>query len=209
MNEISGRDVVSAYRRYAPVYDFLFGAVLEQGRRKLAAEVRKLAPATLLEVGVGTGLVLGQYPAQTRITGIDLSPAMLDRAARVASRLPQHSIRLLEMDAENLAFDDASFDVITAPYVLSVTPDPQRLCAQMRRVCKPGGHILIANHFSGQAGWRTLERLVKSVADRVGFRSEFDFEAHVPHPQWQILRVESANLLALSRLVVIRNEPGP
>lgn len=205
MKELSGNDVVSAYRRYAPVYDFLFGAVLEQGRRKLAAEVRGLGPETLLEVGVGTGLILGQYPTHTKITGIDISRAMLDRAAQAASRLPDHSIHLQEMDAEHLEFADASFDVVTVPYVLSVTPNPARLCEEVRRVCKPGGHILIANHFSGQAGWRALERMTKSLADRVGFRSEFNFESHVPHPDWTILRVESVNMFSLSRLVVIRN----
>ena len=67
------------------------------------------------------------------------------------------------------------------------------------------GHVLIVNHFSGQAGWRMLERVAKSFADRVGFRSEFDFEAHVPHPDWTVLRVEAANPFSLSRLVVIRN----
>ena len=205
MKDISGSDVVLAYRRYAPVYDFLFGAVLEQGRRKLAAEVRRLAPETLLEVGVGTGLVLHQYPPDTKVTGIDISRAMLDRASLAASRLPDRAIQLLEMNAESLEFDDASFDVVAVPYVLSVTPDPSRLCAEVRRVCKPGGYVLIANHFSGQAGWRTLERLAKSVADRVGFRSEFDFDEHVPHPGWSVLRIEAANMFSLSRLVVLRN----
>lgn len=202
---ISGDNVVSAYRRYAPIYDFLFGAVLEQGRRKLAEEVARLAPATLLEIGVGTGLVLERYPSDTKITGIDISPAMLERARLAASRLEEHRIELHEMDAESLAFPDNSFDVVTVPYVLSVTPDPVRLAHELRRVCKPGGTILIANHFSGQRGWRWLERLVGSVANRIGFRSEFDFDQNIPHPDWTVLRVDVVNLFSLSRLVVIRN----
>lgn len=206
MKEVSGNDVVLAYRRYAPVYDLLFGAVLEQGRRRLAAEVSALAPGTLLEIGVGTGLVLGQYPEQTKVTGIDISSEMLDRARQVASRFPGRSIQLHEMDAESLAFDDSSFDVVTVPYVLSVTPNPALLCKEVRRVCKPGGYVLIVNHFSGQVGWRMLEKLVKSIADRVGFRSDFDFDGHIPHPDWAVIKVESVNVLSLSRLVVIRNE---
>lgn len=205
MNEISEQDVVSTYRRYAPIYDMLFGAVLEQGRLKLAQEVAKLAPATLLEVGVGTGLVLGRYPKSASITGIDISPAMLERARSAASQLPGHRIELHEMDAERLAFPDDSFDVVTVPYVLSVTPNPIRLGDELRRVCKPGGTILVVNHFSGQRGWRWLERLTKSVADRIGFRSEFDFDTNITHPDWTIARVHAVNMFSLSRLVVISN----
>ena len=205
MTGISGSDVVASYRRYAPIYDVVFGAVLEQGRRKLADEVRKLAPPTLLEIGVGTGLVLGRYPAATAITGIDISPEMLDRARQAAVQLEGRRIELHEMDAERLEFADASFDVVTVPYVLSVTPDPARLTRELRRVCKPGGHILIVNHFSGQRGWRLLERMVRSVADLIGFRSEFDFQQHIPHPDWTVVRVEAANMFSLSRLVVLRN----
>ena len=205
MKEISETDVVATYGRYAPIYDLVFGAVLEPGRRKLADEVGRLVPATLLEIGVGTGLVLERYPEATAITGIDISPAMLEHAQQVVARLPGRSIDLHEMDAEYLAFADNSFDVVTVPYVLSVTPDPARLASELRRVCKPSGHILIVNHFSGQRGWRTLERLVRSVADRIGFRSEFDFDRHIPHPDWTIVRVEAVNLFSLSRLVVLRN----
>lgn len=205
MTAISENDVVTTYRRYAPVYDVVFGSVLEQGRRKLADEVNRLEPQNLLEIGVGTGLVLRRYPQQTEITGIDISQHMLERAQLAASQLDGRKINLHLMDAENLEFPDASFDVVTVPYVLSVTPEPSRLMEELRRVCKPGGHILIVNHFSGQRGWRLLERLVKSIADRIGFRSEFDFNQHILHPDWTVLRVEAANLLSLSRLVVIRN----
>lgn len=205
MKEISGTDVVATYGRYAPIYDVVFGAVLEPGRRKLAEEVGRLVPGTLLEIGVGTGLVLERYPSTTAITGIDISPAMLGQARKAVARLPGRTIDLHEMDAEQLTFADGSFDVVTVPYVLSVTPDPARLTQELRRVCKPGGHILIVNHFSGQRGWRFLERLVRSVADRIGFRSEFDFDQHVLHPGWTVERVETVNLFSLSRLVVLRN----
>ena len=205
MKEITGADVVTSYGRYAPIYDLMFGAVLEPGRRKLADEVRVLRPRTLLEIGVGTGLVLERYPAGTAITGIDISPEMLEIARQAALRLPERSIDLHEMDAEHLTFADDSFDVVTVPYVLSVTPNPARLAEEVRRVCKPGGHILIVNHFSGQRGWRILERLVRSAADWIGFRSEFDFDHVVPHPAWTVMRVEAVNLLSLSRLVVLRN----
>ena len=205
MTEISSQSVVKTYRSYAPLYDLLFGAVLEPGRQRMAKVVNGLGPATLLEVGVGTGLALQHYPPQTTITGIDLSPDMLSRAQLQADKLASHRISLHAMDAEHLQLPDHSFDCVTVPYVLSVTPDPRRLVAELRRVCKPGGHIVIVNHFSGSRFWWLLERMVKSIADRIGFRSDFDYAQHILAYDWQVEAVESVNLFGLSRLVVIRN----
>jgi phosphatidylethanolamine/phosphatidyl-N-methylethanolamine N-methyltransferase len=205
MTEISAQDVIHTYRRYAPVYDALFGAVLGPGRKRMARRLASISPQNVLEVGVGTGLALRHYPAGSDIIGIDLSPHMLERAQAQASKLPHHRIELHAMDAENLAFADGSFDCVTVPYVLSVTPDPDRLVSELRRVCKVGGHIIIVNHFSGSRFWWLLERMVKSVADRIGFRSEFDFSRHVLAHDWQVEEVVPVNLFGLSRLVVIRN----
>lgn len=204
MTDISSRTVVDAYRRYAPVYDLLFGAVLGPGRKRMARAVAGLDPQSVLEVGVGTGLALRHYPRQAEIVGIDLSPEMLVRARTRADRLP-HSVALHTMDAEQLDFPDDSFDCVTVPYVLSVTPDPARLVAELRRVCKPNGHIVIVNHFSGSRFWWLLERAVKSVADRIGFRSDFHFDRHILAHDWEVETVVPVNLFGLSRLVVVRN----
>ncbi len=198
-------NVTQTYRRYAPFYDRLFGAVLEPGRRRLTEAVQRLAPASILEVGVGTGLTLARYPAGARITGIDLSDPMLDLARERARALPERRIDLHAMDAERMAFADHTFDCVTVPYVLSVTPDPHRLVRELRRVCKPGGRIVILNHFSGGRFWWLLERAARGLADRLGFRSEFSYEAHILAHDWQVESVAAVNLMALSRLVVIRN----
>jgi len=205
MTELSPQDVVQTYGRYAPFYDLLFGAVLGPGRKRMARAVADMQPESLLEVGVGTGLALPHYPRDCRIVGIDLSPEMLAKARRQASRLPQQRIELLQMDAEHLAFPDASFDCVTVPYVLSVTPRPERLVAELRRVCKPNGHIVIVNHFSGSRFWWLLERMVKSLADRIGFRSDFDYATHILTYDWQVESSTPVNLFGLSRLVIIRN----
>jgi phosphatidylethanolamine/phosphatidyl-N-methylethanolamine N-methyltransferase len=189
----------------APLYDLMFGAVLQPGRRALAQAVRGLQPARLLEVGVGTGLALSLYPARTQVVGVDLSPQMLARARRRAAALPGHHIELRLMNAERMDFPDASFDCVTLPYVLSVTPSPARLVAEVRRVCKPGGRILVLNHFSGSRFWWATERALRSVADRVGFRSDFRYEDHVLVHDWEVLSSRPVNLFALSRLVEIRN----
>jgi phosphatidylethanolamine/phosphatidyl-N-methylethanolamine N-methyltransferase len=205
MPDFTERHVTRTYRRYAPVYDVVFGGTLESGRRRLCEAVCGVAPRRLLEVGVGTGLTLARYPASTALVGIDISQEMLDRAQQRAADLPDRSVSLLRMSGEALAFDDASFDCVTLPYVLSVTPDPHRLVAEARRVCAPGGHIFIVNHFSGSPVWKPLEWLVGPVAGSIGFRSRFDYAEHVLAHDWQVLSVKSVNLMGLSKLVHLRN----
>lgn len=131
---------------------------------------------------------------------------MLEHARRRAEGLPDRDIRLSVMDAEHLQFADDSFDCVTVPYVLSVTPNPDRLVAEIRRVCKPGGHILIVNHFSGNRFWRLAEKATKSFADRIGFRSDFDYARQVLRHDWTVLSSENINRIGLYRLVVIRND---
>lgn len=183
----------------------MFGGILENGRRQMANQVQKLKPTTVLEIGVGTGLTLFRYPRESAVIGVDISTDMLDRAREKADRLPGRNISLLTMDAEQLSFPDSAFDCVTLPYVLSVTPNPEQLIHEIRRVCKPGGSILILNHFSGSSFWWFLERAVRSIADKVGFRSDFSLEQYVLPHDWQIQSVQSVNPFGLSKLIVIKN----
>ena len=205
MSEITPVDVTRTYDRYAPIYDSVFGAILGPGRRRMADAVRNLNPRRILEVGVGTGLTLDRYPREAHVTGIDLSADMLRHALQRATNLRDRDICLKVMDAEHLEFEDHSFDCVTVPYVLSVTPNPEKLVAEIRRVCSPGGHILIVNHFSGGRFWWLLERLVRSSAARVGFRSDFEYDRHILNHSWRVLSSSPTNLFGLSRLVVVRN----
>lgn len=197
--------VIRTYRYYAPVYDRLFGAVLEPGRRALAQAVGALRPERVLEVGVGTGLTLRHYPGATALTGIDISEAMIEIARRRAARLPGHRIELLTMNAEAMAFPDQSFDCVTLPYVLSVTPDPPRLCAEIRRVCRRGGTIFVLNHFSGNPAWWVLEQLLRIAGNQAGFRAEFSYDEQILGRGWQVRSVRDVNLWGLSKLVEIRD----
>lgn len=205
MSHFSSHHVVRTYRQYAPVYDLLFGKILENGRRALCELVHSTAPETLLEVGVGTGLTLFNYPSATKIVGIDLSVDMLSHAHSRARTLTSQDITLLAMNGEDLDFQDNTFDCVTVPYVLSVTPDPRAMISELRRVCKPGGDILILNHFSGSRFWWILERLVSSAADKIGFRSSFHFHEHIEAHDWEIKSVRTVNLMGLSKLVHIKN----
>jgi phosphatidylethanolamine/phosphatidyl-N-methylethanolamine N-methyltransferase len=197
--------IARSYRRYAPVYDLLFGASQRPGRVAITRLVSRIAPQYVLAVGVGTGLTLGQYPTTACITGVDVSRDMLATAQSRVRPEDAGRIELRAMDAEAMDFDDASFDCVTLPYVLSVTPSLDRLVAEVRRVCRPGGHTVIVNHFSGQRHWCPIEALLRPLAAWLGFRAEFSLEQHVLRRPWQVLSVEPVTRLSLSRLIHARN----
>jgi phosphatidylethanolamine/phosphatidyl-N-methylethanolamine N-methyltransferase len=202
---ISQAGVKKTYRFYAPVYDYVFGAILEPGRQALSKEVALLQPSHLLEIGVGTGLLLGQYPVATKITGIDISDEMLSIAKSKALDLQHMTIHLEAMDAEKLTFIDHSFDCVVVPYVLSVTPNPEALVNELKRVCKKDGYIIILNHFSGSGAWYLLEKTLKSFAEKIGFRSEFSYDANISRHQFNVIKLKKVNLFGLSKLLVIKN----
>lgn len=166
--------VTSAYQRYAPIYDLLFGSVFEPGRKRLIQTLACRAGEHVLEVGVGTGLSLRHYPRHTQVTGIDLSPHMLARAHQRVRRHRLDNVRLLAMDAQALCFPDASFDKVAALYVASVVPDPAAMMRELHRVCRPGGEVLVVNHFSRGQGWLdAFERRLAPFARALGFRPLF------------------------------------
>jgi phosphatidylethanolamine/phosphatidyl-N-methylethanolamine N-methyltransferase len=167
--------VRSAYRRWAPVYDTTFGVVAAEGR-KHAVEIINTRSGRVLEVGVGTGLSLPAYNRSLEIVGIDLSPEMLRKAReRVATEGLTNVTGLHEMDAGDLKFPDAAFDTVVAMYVMTVVPEPEIVMRELARVTKPGGQVLLVNHFSqreGVRGW--VERRMAPFADKIGWRSVFD-----------------------------------
>jgi phosphatidylethanolamine/phosphatidyl-N-methylethanolamine N-methyltransferase len=169
--------IKSAYRRWAPVYDHTFGLVAAEGR-KHSVEIINKSQGRVLEVGVGTGLSLPAYRRQLEIVGIDLSPEMLEKAReRVAEKALANVTGLHEMDAGNLKFADASFDTVVAMYVMTVVPDPEQVMRELSRVCRPGGEVIIVNHFSAEEGMRGwVERRMAPFADKLGWRPVFDID---------------------------------
>lgn len=149
---IGNADVEAAYARWAPVYDLTFALVMRAGRRAAAAAASR-PHGLVLDAGVGTGLELPMFDRRTRLVGIDLSRPMLARASeRVAKRGLGNVEGLLAMDAMHLAFPDACFDAVVAPYVLTVVPDPGASLDEWRRVLKPGGEIVLVNHVGAEQG---------------------------------------------------------
>jgi phosphatidylethanolamine/phosphatidyl-N-methylethanolamine N-methyltransferase len=167
--------VRAAYRRWAGVYDLMFGQISGPGRRRAVALVNELPGERVLEVGVGTGLALPLYLPGKRVTGIDLSAEMLEVAReRVRQRHLRNVEALLELDAEETGFPDASFDIAVAMFVASVVPHPRQLLAEMRRVVRPGGHILFVNHFAAERGPRWwVEAAMAPASRKLGWHPDF------------------------------------
>ncbi len=176
---LNANDVRTAYRRWAGIYDTAFGAVSMRARRAAVQAVNALPGRRVLEAGVGTGLALPLYASGKRVVGIDLSADMLERAhTRVAERGIASVEALYEMDAEATDFADGEFDIAVAMFVASVVPHPRRLMAEMRRVVRPGGHLLFVNHFAAERGLRWwFERTIAPASRALGWHPDFRFEA--------------------------------
>lgn len=163
------------YDFYARIYDVVFGRVFHDGRVR-APSMLQLAPGDrLLEIGVGTGLSLPMLPRNIDIVGVDMSEKMLKRAERRVKRLGMNNVQLLKMDATALEYPDNSFDSCLAAYVVSVVPDPISVVREMMRVCKPGGRIVIINHFcsEGPVG-RFIDRLISPLTYLIGFKTDLE-----------------------------------
>ena len=152
---ISSRGV---YEKLASVYDFTFGPTLHPGRVQAIQRMGIKPGDRVLEVGVGTGINASLYPRDCAVTGIDLSSSMLEKARDRVARKGVRNVRLIEMDAADLKFADDTFDIVYAPYVISVVPDPVAVAREMRRVCRPGGRIIILNHFRSANPLARLDR---------------------------------------------------
>ena len=171
----------AAYGRWAPIYDLIFDLPFHPGR--LAATRAAVAAAgpdgSILVVGVGTGLELELMPANVRVTGIDISSAMLKIAReRVARKALRHVKSLTVMDARALEFSDGQFDAVLAPYVMSVVPSPAQVLDEVWRVVRPGGQMIVMNHFAAQGGPRAaIEAAMEKSAGWLGWHPQFPYSA--------------------------------
>ena len=178
--------VLSAYKGWAPFYDYSFGVVAAAGRR---AAVQKLneTGGHVLEVGVGTGLSLPDYKRELQVTGIDLSPEMLAKAAERVAKLGLRHVKLSEMDASDLKFEDETFDAAAVMFVMTVVPDPAAVMAELRRVLRPGGSAIIVNHFSRERGLRALaERELARFSHNLGWHPIFPISTVTKCPGFRL-----------------------
>jgi phosphatidylethanolamine/phosphatidyl-N-methylethanolamine N-methyltransferase len=203
-SELDDAHIVAAYARWAPVYDAIFGVITNSAIRNTVAVLNSLPAGRILEIGAGTGLSLPRYKREHRIAGIDLSADMLERARkRVAERQLGNVESLQEMDASKLTFADSSFDAAVAMFLITVVPDPAAVLAEAVRVVKPGGRIVLANHFSAESGPRAaFERWLSRYSASLGWNPEFPMERVLGNPQMRLLERRALQPLGIYTLLV-------
>ncbi len=202
----------AAYSRWAPVYDLIFDLPFHPGRLAATRAAVEAAGAdgAILVVGVGTGLELGLMPKNLRVTGIDLSAAMLKIARERVARKGLRQVKGLHvMDAGALEFPDAQFDVALAPYVMSVVPNPARVLSEMWRVVRPGGQMVVMNHFAARGGPRALvEAAMEKASGWLGWHPKFPYAAVgdwiAAHPDAELAERRELAPLRLFTLLRVR-----
>jgi phosphatidylethanolamine/phosphatidyl-N-methylethanolamine N-methyltransferase len=179
MAELSRETIAQAYALWAPFYDIVFGAVFEQGRHAAIRAAERLG-GRILEVGVGTGISLPDYGPTSRLTGIDISEPMLRKAQKRVAELGLRNVEgLALMDAERLAFPDASFDVIVAQHVITTVPHPEATLDEIARVLRPGGEIVLVSRVGAENGLRAaFEQSFAPLTQRLGWRLEFPWSRY-------------------------------
>lgn len=194
--------VERVYEKLSKVYDLIFGPTLHPGRVVAIERMGIKSGDRILEVGVGTGINTSLYPRTCHITGVDLSSSMLEKARERVAREGLRNVRLLEMDAQSLTFADGSFDIVYAPYLVSVVPDPVAVALEMRRVCRPGGKIIILNHFrSANPILSRLERAISPFTVHIGFKSDLDLPAFLAQAGLEPVSIEKVNVPKIWSLV--------
>jgi phosphatidylethanolamine/phosphatidyl-N-methylethanolamine N-methyltransferase len=175
--EIDISTVAKAYARWAPIYDFVFGAVFDAGRKASIAAAERIG-GRILDVGIGTGISLTDYAPTQRVVGVDYCEPMLRKAhERVLAHRLAHVEALAVMDAQHLGFPDAFFDAVVAQYVITTVPNPEVALNEFARVTKPGGEIILVNHLGAEAGpRRVFEQGFAPMARRLGWRPEFRWQ---------------------------------
>jgi len=205
--EMQTAGVATAYDRWAPIYDLVFGNVFATGRRE-AIEVAERAGRRILEVGVGTGISLPLYSPSSELHGVDISDAMLDKAKERVERLGLANVREIKrMDAEALRYADDAFDVVVAQYVITAVPDPEKALDEFVRVVRPGGEIVITTRVGAGRGFRGgVEKALMPVTSRLGFRTDFPWSRY---EEWaartpQVSLIEQRPLPPLGHFSLVR-----
>ncbi len=197
-----------SYARWAPIYDATFGVLTHRGRIKAARYISGRG-GSVLEVGVGTGLALVNYSRDVAVTGIDFSTEMLEKAREKVREKDLRQVRSLrQMDARQLDFADGSFDTVSAMHVLSVVPEPERVMSEIARVLKPGGEVVIVNHFARQRGILAVaERLSAPLHSALGWHSDFDKRRVLSQPGLEVIADTSCPPIGLMTFLVLKKRP--
>jgi phosphatidylethanolamine/phosphatidyl-N-methylethanolamine N-methyltransferase len=190
------------YTTYAGFYDHVFGRVFQEGRESAIRNLNVQPGEKVLEVGVGTGIALPMYPNHCRIVGIDLSEGMLAKAKERIRALQLSHVELYRMDAGAMEFEDNTFDTVVAAYVVTAVPDYRKVVNEMIRVCRPGGRIVMLNHFSnGNKVINAIERVLSPLTKHLGWRTDLSLNTVLEGTSLLVARKQKVNPLRLWALV--------
>lgn len=173
MAELEAPHQSRLYSDLAPLYDKTFARFFYARERTVIQDLNISKGAEILEVGVGTGASFPAYPRDCHVVGIDQAPLMLAQAREKIAKNGWRHLEVMEMDALNLDFADNAFDYVTAFHVVTVVPDPIRMMAEVRRVCRPGGTIVVVNHFTTESRfWGAVTKSLDPVTRRLGWSTD-------------------------------------
>jgi phosphatidylethanolamine/phosphatidyl-N-methylethanolamine N-methyltransferase len=190
------------YTNYAKVYDHTFGRIFHESRESAVRRLNVTPGERILEVGVGTGLALPLYPSHCRVVGIDFSAGMLEKARKRAQLYGLRHVELLRMDAASMDFESDSFDTVMAAYVVTAVPDYRKVVMEMIRVCRPGGRIIMLNHFSnGNKLIAAVEKVISPFCKHIGFRTDLSLKTVLEGTSLLVAKKERVNPLKFWHLV--------
>ena len=205
------KSIIKSYKRVSSFYDYTFGQVFRPGQKKLVSMMSCSENDKVLEIGIGTGTSFKYYPSETSVTGIDISPDMLEKAKKNIKNLNLSKKNVLMMNGEQLTFEDDSFDKVVGMYVVSVTQNPDLLIKEMRRVCKPNGDIYLVNHFSFDTDSKIMKLIEKGlmpVSKYLGWRPYFPFSEFNSYAKLNVQSISKVNLFDYWGIIHAINTPS-
>ena len=194
--------VERVYTSYAGVYDKIFGKVFHEGRESAIRNLNVQPNERVLEVGVGTGIALPMYPRHCEIVAIDFSEGMLEIARKRTAEHQMGHVTLHRMDAGAMEFEDSSFDTVVAAYVVTAVPDYRKVVSEMIRVCRPGGRIIMLNHFSNENKVvAAVEKVISPLTKHLGWRTDLSLDNVLEGTDLFVFRKQNVNPLRFWALV--------
>jgi phosphatidylethanolamine/phosphatidyl-N-methylethanolamine N-methyltransferase len=195
------------YSEFAPLYDRVFGKIFYSRLERVIDDLEIPPGAQVLEVGAGTGTSFPAYPTHCSVTGVDLAPDMLARARQKIEDNGWIHLKVIEMNALDLKFSDNSFDFVMAFHVVTVVPDPIRMIAEAKRVCKPNGKIVIVNHFTTDVPLiGSLTKAIDPLTRWLGWRTDLQLKPFIAAAGLTVEKAYKINKASLYTVVLARKE---
>ena len=205
------KSIIKSYKRVSGFYDYTFGQIFRPGQKKLVSMMECTPSDKVLEIGIGTGTSYKYYPMETEVTGIDISPDMLEKAKKNIVKHNLQNKNVIMMNGEQLKFEDNSFDKVVGMYVVSVTQNPNLLIKEMKRVCKPNGDIYLVNHFSFETDskfMKILEKGLMPVSKYLGWRPYFPFSEFNAYAKLNVQSISKVNIFDYWGIIHAINTPA-